>query len=390
MQGTQFLSIFRERLSAPSGRYQQTLRILRRHFTAGVRCVYVRTSIAVALGRSRDRRAQAADAPACSINCESEVTLPSTNTGWDYIKMEPNSSRLFMARDRDGLTVFDVDQSKAHRDGEEFRRRERAAAAAAIQSGLCRDYRRLAAELRSENAGPIERLTLDKNGGLNSGVHDPVTRQVHFITSTRPAEATWYTLDAATGKLLKTTIFPFRKMDDPAVDGAGNLYAPARRDNLILKLDSKTLKESARWPVPTATSPRRAGRLRPSASSPLASATIRSSSCSTRPPARRRRSVPIGDVCRRHRHRRAAQAHRHLEHRRHAHRHFTARARISTSCSAPCRRGPGARMMFMDERNGKLYVVAAVYTIGKPDAQGNVPDEVYHPNTFVVLTYKPV
>ena len=46
-------------------------------------------------------------------------------------------------------------------------------------------------------------------------------------------------------------------------------------------------------------------------------------------------------------------------------------------------------MMFMDERNGKLYVVAADYTIGKPDAQGNVPDEVYHPNTFAVLTYQP-
>jgi hypothetical protein len=35
---------------------------------------------------------------------ESEVTLPSTNTGWDYIKMEPDSSRLFLARDQDGLT----------------------------------------------------------------------------------------------------------------------------------------------------------------------------------------------------------------------------------------------------------------------------------------------
>ena len=44
---------------------------------------------------------------------ESAVTLPSTNSGWDYIKMEPNSSRLFVERDRDGLTVFDVDQSKA-------------------------------------------------------------------------------------------------------------------------------------------------------------------------------------------------------------------------------------------------------------------------------------
>src|SRR5690606_11749239 len=99
---------------------------------------------------------------------------------------------------------------------------------------------------------PIERLALDKEGGLNSGVHDPVTKQVHFIDSTRTAQgqAHWHTLDAATGKLLKTTAFPFRKMDDPAIDGAGSIYAPARYDRLILKLDSTTLKETARWSMP--------------------------------------------------------------------------------------------------------------------------------------------
>ena len=43
---------------------------------------------------------------------ESEVKLPSTDTGWDYIKMEPGSSRLFMARMKDGLTVYDVDAGR--------------------------------------------------------------------------------------------------------------------------------------------------------------------------------------------------------------------------------------------------------------------------------------
>ncbi len=38
-------------------------------------------------------------------------------------------------------------------------------------------------------------------------------------------------------------------MDDPAADGKGHLYAPARLDGLVLKLGSGTLKERARWDV---------------------------------------------------------------------------------------------------------------------------------------------
>lgn len=45
-------------------------------------------------------------------NATISVTLPSSNTGWDYVKMEPDSSRLFMARVQDGLAVFDVDTGR--------------------------------------------------------------------------------------------------------------------------------------------------------------------------------------------------------------------------------------------------------------------------------------
>lgn len=318
---------------------------------------------------------------------ESAVTLPSTNSGWDYIKMEPNSSRLFLARDRDGLTVFDVDRSKALATVKNsvgangpllLPQYNRGYVAMTDGSLLSFDLKTLA---------PIERLALDKNGGLNSGVHDPVTKQIHFITSTRPSEATWYTLDAATGKLLKTTTFPFRKMDDPAVDGAGHLYAPARRDNLILELDARTLKESARWPVACNVSKT---RWQASTKRILAACVGDKPQFFVLDPAtgKTTASVPIGD---------------HLD----GIGIDEQRKRIVTSNSdgtltvisqqgpdqyellGTVSTRPGARMMFMDERNGKLYVVAADYTIGKPDAQGNVPDEVYHPNTFAVLTYQP-
>ena len=36
------------------------------------------------------------------------TTLASTDTDWDYIKLEPDGTRLFIARRKDGLTVYDT------------------------------------------------------------------------------------------------------------------------------------------------------------------------------------------------------------------------------------------------------------------------------------------
>src|SRR3546814_12135826 len=41
------------------------------------------------------------------------VTLSSTDTGWDYVKFEPGSARLFLARLDDGLTLFALDKVAA-------------------------------------------------------------------------------------------------------------------------------------------------------------------------------------------------------------------------------------------------------------------------------------
>ena len=49
----------------------------------------------------------------------------------------------------------------------------------------------------------------------------------------------------------------------------------------------------------------------------------------------------------------------------------------------------GARMMFMDERNGNLYLITADTTAGKPDAAGHA-EQRYHPNSVVLLTYEPL
>jgi hypothetical protein len=41
---------------------------------------------------------------------ENATTLPSTNTGWDYVSLDAATGRLFMDRRVDGLTVFDINE----------------------------------------------------------------------------------------------------------------------------------------------------------------------------------------------------------------------------------------------------------------------------------------
>lgn len=314
------------------------------------------------------------------------ATLPSTDTGWDYIKMEPDSNRLFIARDADGLTVFDVDANKAVTTV--------ADSVGANGPLLLPQYNRgylamtdgsfLSFEL--DSLKPIQRLQLDGNGGINSAIHDPLTRRIHAIVGTRPSESTWYTLDAATGKLLGSKTFPFRKMDDPATDGKGRLFAPARRDNLILLLDSKTLAERARWTAPCNVSKVRyqahSNRLLAACGgdNPMFFALDPDSG-------RVVASLPIGN---------GIDGFAIDEQRK---RIITSNNEgtltvinqegpDSYSLAGTVSTRPNARMMTMDERTGRLFVVTAEFTRTPPDGNGETSNR-YHPDSFVVLTYQP-
>jgi hypothetical protein len=334
-----------------------------------------------ALSASCALSAQAAES-SLLYKVTASVTLPSTDTWWDYIKMEPNSPRLFMARVKDGLTVFDVDTGKALATVEN--------STGANGPLLLPEYKRgyvamtdgsvLIFDLKTLK--PIERRPLASDGGLNSGVYDPATKQIHMITGSRPAESTWFTLDAATGKLLKTTKFPFRKMDDPAVDGAGNLYAPARYDHILLKLDARTLQETARWQIGCNISK---ARWQPSTKRIIGTCVDDKSLVFSVDPATGKvtAEAKVGNL---------------LD----GMGIDEQRSRIVTSSndgtlSVVAQKGPdklellgtvstrpGARMSFLDQRNGNVYVVAADYTL----LPGQT-DETFHPDTFVLLTYKP-
>jgi len=324
-------------------------------------------------------------APELPYTMVASVSLPSTDTGWDYVKFEPGSSRLFMGRLKDGLTVYDVERGAAIKTMED--------SVGANGPVLLPKYNRgyvamddgslLSFDLQTLKV--IARTKLANDGGLNSGSLDPATGRLHIITGTRPKEATWFSIDAATGKLLATTRFPFRKMDDPAADGKGNLFAPARLDGLVLKLDSRTLKEQARWDVGCNVSKMKY----------LAATNRLLGACTGDKPAVFLMDPASGTVLSRVAIGKGLDALAYDE----------ARERIVSSnyegsmtvvrregdtlhLVATVRTQFGARMMDMDHRDGRIYLVNADST-DFPGKDGGEEVTRYHPNSFRVETWQP-
>ena len=328
-----------------------------------------------------------AAAPDLLYTLQSSTTIDSTDTGWDYIRLEPNGSRLFMARDKDGLTVFDVSKNRVVATIEDSVGANGPLLLPQFDRGYVAmtDGSLLSFEMRSLKK--IERKQFATDGGLNSAVYDPLTRRVHAIVSSRPAESTWYSLDAASGKLLAKTVFPFRKMDDPAVDPRGFLFTPIRFDEFILKLDSKTLKERARWPVGCWVS-----KIHYQASTNRILA-----ACTGDKPAFVALDADSGKLLARIPIGRGIDGFFVDEKR---HRIVTTNGADGTmsvigqlsadvyELLGTVSMRVGARMMEGDPESGLLYVVTADSTAGQPDEKGVAPRR-YHPNSFTVMRYEP-
>ncbi|MCP3731054.1 hypothetical protein M9978_11505 [Sphingomonas sp. MG17] len=331
--------------------------------------------------------AQAPTTPPPLYALEYEVKLPST-ADWDYMKVDPVNNRLFIARRRDGLTVFDL------------KTRKHITLSNSIGANgplLLPEYDRgyvamtdgtlLSFELKSLKV--LDRIRLDA-AGLNGAVYDPAAKMVQVITDSRPVETTFYTIDPRTGKLVGQKSFPFRKMDDPTPDGKGFLYASTRRNAVILKLDSRTLEEKGRWQVKGceqtvktvyhAASDRVLVGCR--GEKPVFTAFNATSGAQLD-------TIPIGqnidgmgvDEKRK-------------------------RIVVATGGSGTLgvieMRGPddykllghvgtraGARIMALDQRDGRVYTITAGHTVG-PQPPTGVPPVTYLPNSFVVMSYKPI
>jgi len=321
---------------------------------------------------------------------QTEVTnLPSSSTGWDYIKFQPGTSRLYMARKADGLTIFDVSKMRAVKNVDNSIGANGPLLLPEMNRGYIAMTDGTLLSLELDTLEVLGRVKTAENIALNSGILDPYTGDMHFITGINKKEprSHWYTLNPQTGELLKSKEFPFMKMDDPASDGQGNLYAPVLIDKLLLKLDAKTLEEKHRWSVGCLIAKVRyledVKRIIGACRGDNAQVFVFDPATGTKTA-----QVPIGDgidgIA--------------IDHKR---KRIITSDGVAGNLSVIAMNGVdqleylglvntsvGSRMMDMDKRTGKLYVVSADFSKLVDKSTGELVRN-YHPNTFKVQEFTP-
>lgn len=332
------------------------------------------------------------------------ITLPSTDTGWHDLAIDPASRRLFIARRADGLLAFDIAKGTAATvAGTEGANAVvllptpgRAYAATTGGDLIAFDPATLA---------PIARTPLG-SGDIQSGLFEPTKGRVHLQTAPNGEKTVWITVDAATGQVLARTEFNSRQMGTPTTDDAGAIYAPLRDRGLIQQLAAEDLAVQKTFKLPECTDPvatrwdATVHRLL------LLCGGDKPALVALDPKAGVVASVPLGRATDGNGTARGADSiaidpQRHLMVVANGTEGTLTVIAATTPPPGPnpapatyalvetIGTRPGARQVAFDPTNGRLYTAAATTTLPAATPDNRQPTPIHHPDSFTILSFHP-
>ena len=233
----------------------------------------------------------------------------------------------------------------------------------------------------------FDRFKVDDD--LNANFYEPTTKRVIFTSAERPSGTSrMVSLDAKTGKVANTTSFDGKKIDNPAVDGRGNIYVPMRDKNLMLSVNAQDMKIMATWPMAPCDAPAsfdidKANRrlllgCRLTAPVFIAMDADTGKVVANLPIGRNVNALFFDGETKRIFTSNGVDASLTVIEQQDAD-HYRVLENVSTR--------PGARMMAYDHKTKKAYVVTSEFTLIPPASGTGAPRTIFFPNTFVVLTY---
>jgi len=162
--------------------------------------------------------------------------------GWDYIKVDADAQRLYVARG-DHMMIVDEVSGKVLGDVPNTKGIHGTAIASALGKGYTSNGQ--ASTVTVFDLKTLKPITDIKTTGDNpdSIIYDPATKRV-FTMNGRSNNST--VIDATTDKVVGTVDLG-GKPEEPALDGRGNMFVNLEDKSSIMEFDTKTLAVKGTW-----------------------------------------------------------------------------------------------------------------------------------------------
>lgn len=178
------------------------------------------------------------------------VKLPGNDPDWDYLAYDRTHRRLFIARRDAGLWVFDTARQRLLRRIASTK----GAGAALLVPSLDRGF--AINEDGSLTAFSLSRLTPIKRARVaadaDAASFDPVTGRIAVVSADSRKISF---VDPLSLKKLGTVDLETAKADGSTSDGRGSILLNQRDRNAVLKIDARTMRITAEWPIAGCTQP---------------------------------------------------------------------------------------------------------------------------------------
>lgn len=175
---------------------------------------------------------------------ESAVTLKGASPGWDYVTIDPSRSYLFLGRRADGVTVYDTVAHQVIATIENSKAANIATLVPEADRGYTANEDGTTTVFQLSTLKTLDRIKLGE--AADSAFYEPVTGQLAFtLGDTKELVFVAAKTGAITGRLAMDA----EELEGAAADGRGFLYVNERDKNLVAKVDARSRKVVARWPI---------------------------------------------------------------------------------------------------------------------------------------------
>lgn len=188
--------------------------------------------------------AQKAAIPPQFFRLQSAVKLPGADPDWDYLAYDRSRKRLFIARRGAGLWVFDTQRQRLERKIEMTQGAGAALLLPALGRGFATNEDGSITAFDLATLEPLRRVQVAADADAAS--YDPVSGRIAVVSS-ESRKVTF--VDPRSLTVIGAVALETSRADGSTADGQGAILLNERDRNALLKVDARTMKVVAEWPI---------------------------------------------------------------------------------------------------------------------------------------------